>query len=147
KHRISTRGVKNLVLSGYAINFLPEIHGASDLEELIILDVDRRCFFESFFSFDTDFRLCNLERLMIGNCAIDVLKIRKIKDRVLEYLRFVPREEENFSYLKARYLFSPIDIGRVRERGFFVPEEVRQILKYTLVDDEGVEKKKTGFIW
>ncbi|OIR56404.1 MAG: uncharacterized protein A8A55_2849, partial [Amphiamblys sp. WSBS2006] len=31
KHRISTRGVKNLVLSGYAINFLPEIHGASDL--------------------------------------------------------------------------------------------------------------------
>ncbi|OIR56674.1 MAG: uncharacterized protein A8A55_2578, partial [Amphiamblys sp. WSBS2006] len=146
---INTRKLKNLELRGYAINVLPKLQGEHEIEELVIANVGRRFCSDDVFSSDIDFCSWKIKMLKIENSAIDVLKIRKGKGCVLDHFEFVPRKGESFSYLKPRKAFSSIDIGRVRERGLFVPKEVRSILKYTLVDDEGngVEKKKKGFIW
>ncbi|OIR57723.1 MAG: uncharacterized protein A8A55_1510 [Amphiamblys sp. WSBS2006] len=144
--------VKKIELCSYAINILPKlILSGSNIEELIISDVGRRwgiCF-EDPFLFDTEICLWKLKKLKIENSVIDVLKIKMKKRHVLDRFEFVPRKEEKLFYLKTRHFLSRIDIGQVRQGGFFVPEEVRPILKYTLVDEEGNEvvKRKRFFIW
>ncbi|OIR57333.1 MAG: uncharacterized protein A8A55_1908 [Amphiamblys sp. WSBS2006] len=146
---INTRKLKNLKLWSHAINALPKLRGGNVIEELVIADVDMICCSKSVFSSDIDFCFWEIKKLKIENSAIDVLEIRKRQNCVLDRFEFVPREKESFSCLKIRHCLSRIDIGWIRQNGLFVPEELRQILKYTLVDEEGneVAKKKTFFTW
>ncbi|OIR57381.1 MAG: uncharacterized protein A8A55_1858 [Amphiamblys sp. WSBS2006] len=146
---IHTGKLKNLKLWEYAINVLPKLHGENEIEELVITGVGRGYCSNDVFSSDSDFFSWKIKRLKIENSAVDILKIRKRQDCLLELLEFVPQKGEKFSYLKTRIFLSRIDIGKVRQDGFFVPKEIRPKLKYTLVDEKGNEvvKKKSFFIW
>ncbi|OIR57057.1 MAG: uncharacterized protein A8A55_2188 [Amphiamblys sp. WSBS2006] len=136
--------VRKLVLQGFAINALPKLvlHGEDDIEELVISNVGRRCCFEPVFSFDIDFRSWKLKKLKIENSAIDVLKIRNGKGCVLDRFEFVPRKEESLFFLKARHMLSPINIGKVKQGGFFVSNEIKSALTYIPVDEEGKTAEK-----
>ncbi|OIR57059.1 MAG: uncharacterized protein A8A55_2189, partial [Amphiamblys sp. WSBS2006] len=138
--------VRKLVLQGFAINALPKLvlHGEDDIEELVISNVGRRCCFDGVFSFDIDFRSWKLKRLKIENTVVDVLKIRNGKSCVLDRFEFVPRKEESLFFLKARHMLSPINVGKVKQGGFFVPNKFKTVLTYIPVDEEGktVAKRK-----
>ncbi|OIR57060.1 MAG: uncharacterized protein A8A55_2186 [Amphiamblys sp. WSBS2006] len=130
--------VKKLVLQGFAINALPKLvlHEEDGIEELVISKVDMVCCFDGVFSPDIDFCFWKIKRLKIENSAIDVLKIRNGKSCVLDRFEFVPRKEESLFFLKARHMLSPINIGKVKQGGFFVSNEIKSALKYIPVDEE-----------
>ncbi|OIR56047.1 MAG: uncharacterized protein A8A55_3207, partial [Amphiamblys sp. WSBS2006] len=131
--------VKKLVLRKYAINILPKLKLArrKELEELNIADVDRECCSETTFSSGSGFFSWKIRKLKIENSEICVLRIRNEKSCVLDSLEFIPQEKEKINRLKIRHLLSPIWIGQIKQSGFSFPEEIKQCLEYTLVDEEG----------
>ncbi|OIR57137.1 MAG: uncharacterized protein A8A55_2109 [Amphiamblys sp. WSBS2006] len=132
--------IKKLELKSFAINILPKLslHGENVMEELSIVDVDRESFETAPLS-ERDCCLWEIKRLRVKNSAVDVLRIRTGKSCVLNFFEFIPRKEESFSYPPK------VDVGKIKQKGFLVPEEIKPFLEYTLVDEKGnevVDKKE-----
>ncbi|OIR57084.1 MAG: uncharacterized protein A8A55_2161 [Amphiamblys sp. WSBS2006] len=147
--------LEHLKLGCYAVIFLPFLRLKEKfLKSLEIVGVEeklmagkRKSMAGKALFHHCDFLSWKTRRMKLENSTIELLRVlRTEKSCVLEQFVLIPRKEEK--NIKQSFFYPKyFDLGRIRQNGLYVPENIKSVLRYTLVDKEGkdvVEKKKSN---
>ncbi|OIR58739.1 MAG: uncharacterized protein A8A55_0439 [Amphiamblys sp. WSBS2006] len=145
KHIFYAGKMESICLEGYAVGVITKMdHIYSDIIDLK-LSANKKEHVAAVLALDQPFYIFRVERMDLKEYAVRVImKIRIKEDVILE--RFVlDARKKHFSRILKEGDGS-IELGRIRQDGFKVPEKIRRKLRYTLVDGGGrkvLEKKST----
>ncbi|OIR56263.1 MAG: uncharacterized protein A8A55_2991 [Amphiamblys sp. WSBS2006] len=133
--------VKNISLGSYAVNVLTRIEISEDGEvESLTLKAYKKEHVAAILTREQTFCVGSgrVKNISLGSYAVNVLaRIEISEDCLLEMFIMHANEEQSFKLLEAED--RSIEVGRIRIRGFKVPEEIKRKLRYTLVDGKGNE--------
>ncbi|OIR56933.1 MAG: uncharacterized protein A8A55_2315 [Amphiamblys sp. WSBS2006] len=130
--------VREMVFEGYAVNILTKIKISGDSEvKTLRLSADREEHVAATLAREQTFCVGGgrVKNMIWGSYAVNVLaKIEISEDCLLEMFVMHANEEQFSKLLEAED--RSIEAGRIRKSGFYVPEEIKRKLRYTLVDGE-----------
>ncbi|OIR57482.1 MAG: uncharacterized protein A8A55_1756 [Amphiamblys sp. WSBS2006] len=131
--------VKRMKLGEYAVSILSKliIHEDSEFEHFIMYASKKEHVTEILAKEQTVYvgRVKIMELREYAVCVIPKMRIHK--DNIMECF-VLDAKEEHFPRIHEEG-YSSIELGKIRQDGFNVPKEIKQKLRYTLVDGEGNE--------
>ncbi|OIR57747.1 MAG: uncharacterized protein A8A55_1483 [Amphiamblys sp. WSBS2006] len=136
---ISIERVRNIWLWDYAVSILPQlkIHGDGEVESLS-LHASGKENVAAVLEHEREFCVGRVKNMSLRGYAVCVVtKMRIHEDNTMESFVLDGRRKHFSGILEEGD--SSIELGRIRRRGFKVPREIRQKLRYTLVDGGGKE--------
>ncbi|OIR57171.1 MAG: uncharacterized protein A8A55_2076 [Amphiamblys sp. WSBS2006] len=137
---ISFGGIKDFGLLGSAVNLLPKIRLKEDCEVEIysLIAPEERQVSIVLGKEDRSIATGRVKNMELTGYAVCVLpKLRIHNDNTMGSFR-LSAGELYFSRIPGEG-DSSIELGRIEQKGFDVPKEIRRKLRYTLVDGEGKE--------
>ncbi|OIR57226.1 MAG: uncharacterized protein A8A55_2019 [Amphiamblys sp. WSBS2006] len=127
-----------MCLKNYAVSILPKVSYEGSEIELLILYAGKEEQVAEILAQEQPFCVGRVKNMELREYAVSILpKLRIHEDNTIE--KFVLSV---FSCHFSRILEggdNSIELGRIRQGGFHVPEGIRRKLRYTLVDGEGKE--------
>ncbi|OIR56327.1 MAG: uncharacterized protein A8A55_2927, partial [Amphiamblys sp. WSBS2006] len=144
---ISFGRIKEFKLHGSAVDLLPKMRIGEDCE---VGKYDLTAFGEGDVSHvlrkeDGSIATGRVKEMDLWGYAVCVLpKLRIHKDNAMESFVLSASDLDLYIYRILKEGDSSIEVGRIKKGGFDVPREIRQKLRYTLVDAEGNEVLEEG---